>query len=125
MAFPTLTPEELKAIQDKQKEIPIFKQAADHIRDIPKKVYSKTPSILDGMVLLTISFWYFFFTGLAVLFNRKLPKEWLAIGKDLNKGRIARKINPEKTKEAGLIQEKPQFKVVDLETNRPIPVPTV
>jgi hypothetical protein len=73
------------------------------------------PILVDSLVLLTIAFWYFFFTGLAVLFNRKIPTEWLKIATKLSQGKIAKKIANQET-----IKKPSSIKVVDLETQRQI-----
>lgn len=120
MSFPVATPEQLAELA---KHIePPKKKVSTIVTETLKKVAQKTPGIMDGLIVLTISFWYFFFTGIAMLLGRNLPKEWLKIGTDLNRGRIARKISPEK---APIIKEEinPTFKVVDLDTHRPITVP--
>ena len=124
MSFPTYTLEELAEIERiNKKENPFVKQVPTKAVEISRKLVEKTPGVLDGLLLLTIAFWYFFFTGLAVLFGRTLPKEWLKIGVDLNKGKIARKIKPEAITKQDQIAEKPKYKVVDLDSNKPINVP--
>lgn len=73
------------------------------------------PVFIDSLILLTISFWYFFFTGLAILFGRNIPKSWLKIATYLSKGKIAKKIQ-----EMAEAQEKKptKFRVVDLDTRK-------
>lgn len=81
---------------------------------------TKLPPFIDSLTILTIAFWYFFFTGLAVLFNRKLPKEWLRISVYLTKGKVAKRISDMgKAKE----EKANTYKVVDLETRRPLGLP--
>lgn len=80
----------------------------------------KTPVLIDALVILTIAFWFFFFTGLAIVFGRKIPKEWLKIATQLSRGKIAAKV---KGKE--VIKKPSNIRVVDLETHqevRPISV---
>ena len=79
----------------------------------------KTPPLIDSLVLITIAFWYFFFTGIAIARGKSVPKEWMRIATQLSKGRIAKKIR-------GVVEKENQpnkYKVVDIATKRPIPIP--
>lgn len=114
MAFPI--PEKPPKEEEKKKEV---------LQTISKgvsKVSYYAHSFVDSLTLLIIAFLYFFFTGLALLFKRQLPKEWLAIAKDLNKGRVARKIKGMQLEDKPTIKKK--FKIVDLETKKDLPFPT-
>jgi len=81
-------------------------------------VTTKLPPFIDSLIILTISFWYFFFTGLAILFRSPLPKEWLKIGTWLSQGKVAKKIK--ELSEARNDKPTAKYKVVDLETEKPI-----
>lgn len=81
-------------------------------------VQHQAQSWTDSLILLTISFWYFFFTGLALVLSRKLPRGWLQIATTLSKRKIAQKI--EETLEEKVEAKKPRFKVVDLESRSPV-----
>lgn len=73
------------------------------------------PVFIDSLILLTISFWYFFFTGLAILFRSPIPKEWFRIASHLSRGKIAKKIR----EMSEVVEKKPnQYRVVDLETKK-------
>lgn len=127
MAQQTLSPEQYDRIVNANKEKPQVKIAEAVQATKTAVIYATKISIgfLDGLILLVIVFWYFFFTGLCLLFGRKLPKQWLALARDLNGGRIARKV-----KQVGKSQEqvpnggdmnvptikKKRFRVVDLES---------
>ena len=73
------------------------------------------PVFIDSLVLLNITFWYFFFTGLAILFRSPIPKEWMRIATHLTKGKVAKKIRDMSV--ASEMKEN-RFKVVDLESKK-------
>lgn len=110
MAFPVIPEEYLGQFQVEKPAKRIVQTISAGVSSLSKK----TSGLGEFIILFTITFWYFFFTGLAILFGRKLPNQWLRIAKDLNKGRVASKIKPEKP------VEPTKFKVVDLETERPL-----
>lgn len=91
---------------------PVSKRIEHRIQTITKTVL---PPFIDSLILLNIAILYFFFTGLAILFKRDLPKGWLSIATHLTKGKIAKRI-----KDMGETVEKPKtsVKVVDLETGQ-------
>lgn len=78
-------------------------------------VKTKLPPFIDSLILLNIATLYFFFTGLAILMKRDIPKEWMKIATHLTQGKIARKI-----KDMNVEKEKPKksVRVVDLETGQ-------
>lgn len=79
-------------------------------------IRKSSASLTDNLVLLTISFWYFFWTGIAVMRGKKIPKQWLDISTALSKKKIAEKISPPHQIPAVV-----KHRVVDLETNLPLP----
>lgn len=85
------------------------------VEKIVHSVKTKVPMIVDALVLLTIAFWYFFWTGLALVLGRQIPSEWLKIATRLSKDRLSKKI-------ANPVAKKPSFRVVDLETQEPVPL---
>ena len=92
----------------------------EKVKTVYKTIYrglnsatKKIPVLVDALVILTIAFWYFFFTGLAIVLGRRIPKEWMKISSQLSRGKIAAKI---KNKE--VIKKPSTIKVVDLETHR-------
>ena len=99
--------------QEQPKEKIIYKTIQQGLHEIKLKV----PLLVDSLVLLTIAFWYFFFTGIALILGRQLPKSWLNIGTQLPRGRIAQKIQNKE-----VIKKPNSIKVVDLETHKPIPL---
>lgn len=125
MAHETLTPEEYeKAL--KAKENPFVKTVplTEKVNTVTTKVVEKSVGVLDGLTQLTIVFWYFFFTGLALLFKRKLPPTWLRIGTRLDRGVTSHQI-----KKTGLkmdqVKNQPQkthkkYRVVDLDTKKQV-----
>lgn len=80
-------------------------------------VKTKLPPFIDSLILLNIAVLYFFFTGLAILMKRDIPKEWMKIATHLTRGKIARRI-----KDMSEEKEKPKksVRVVDLETGQNI-----
>lgn len=114
MAFPTV-PDHL--IKDMEKIEPSEKIARG-ISKASKRAKDGTNSLVDSLILLIIVFLYFLFTGLALLLGRKLPAKWMKIGYDLEDGKVSKKINEIKT----VVENKrpPSYKVVDLETNKPL-----
>lgn len=77
------------------------------------------PAWFDNLLLFTITFWYFFFTGLAILFRAPIPREWLKIATALSRGKVSKKIQ-EMAEEPKKTPPPVKFKVVDLETSQPI-----
>lgn len=104
-------------LDDIQVENPKVKAISKTIEKAVDSVKKGTPILLDSLVLLTITFWYFFWTGLAILFGKRIPKEWLKIATKLSKEKIAKKISGVET-----IKKPNTFKVVDLETRELIPL---
>lgn len=43
---------------------------------------------LDFIVVFTATFWYFFWTGLAIILKRDIPSKWLAIGYKIDGGKV-------------------------------------
>lgn len=127
MAHKTFTPEEYARIL-KSEENPFAKPTPpEKTQTVKTRVVEKTTGILEGLTALTLVFWYFFFTGLALLFKRKLPAQWLRLGTRLEKGYI-----PHLVKKTGLkieqAKSQPQkihkkYKVVDLDTQKPVKLP--
>ena len=116
MAHPVLefTEEEIKEQKLKQKP-------ARTIERVTTIFKTKLPAFLDSLILLTIVFWYFFLTGLAIIFRAPIPKEWLKIATSLSKGKVAKRIQ-----ELNEVKEAPKaatHRVVDLETHEPITIP--
>lgn len=128
MSHLTYTPEEFEKIT-KSNENPFVqkKPLVEKINTVTTKVIEKSNGILEGLILLTIVFWYFFFTGLALLFKRKLPQGWLRIATRVERGSISHllkktglKIDPT-TSQARKMHQK--YKVVDLDTHKPVKLP--
>lgn len=122
MAFPVIPPEvweRIKAKGEKMSPKSVLTPAFTGV----KTVFTKSGGILDALTLLLIAIIYFFFTGLALVLGRKLPKEWLSIGIKLNRGRIAEKIHNPHAKKTQTVSKTPtKYKVVDLETQKPIKI---
>mgnify|MGYP001567079599 FL=1 len=119
MAYPTVEPEVWEAMKRKL--------TGNTIKTVPQTVVSavkviaeKTGGAFDSLVLLVIALLYFFFTGIALVLGRQLPKEWLAISTALDHGRVSNKIKREQQK-ANKVEQKPtKVRGVDLETQRDI-----
>ena len=129
MSHETFTPEEYEKIL-KSKENPFVSKPTivEKVQSVSKVVVGKSAGFLEGIISLTIVFWYFFFTGLAILCKRPMPKEWIKIMTRLDKGIVSSKI-----KNTGLkmqqVKTQPQkihknYKVVDLDTAKTVKLPT-
>lgn len=117
MATPTLTPEEYNKIKNANKKTP--DKVIERVQYVTKEISKKASGFLEGFTFLIMVILYFFFTGLAITFGRRLPKFWEEIGKSLEGGRISQKIN-EKAKENEIKQKAGKIKIVDLETGQSI-----
>lgn len=113
MAHQVLDPENAQKILEAKKKNPskVFER-------VIIKTKTMIPPVIDALILLTICFWYFFFTGLAILFRAPIPKEWLKIAQNLSKGKIAKKI--QNLSDVEPEQKKSAVKIMDLETNSPL-----
>lgn len=121
MAHPVISdPEVLAKIEENR-----AKKEPKVVERITTVFKTKLPSVVDSLVLLTISFWYFFFTGLAILFRAPIPKEWLRIATSLSRGRMAKKIaDLGVARDDSVKVQKNTHRIIDLETQKPItPIP--
>ncbi len=119
MAFKTVPEKYLGEFNKKKAK----QKTSEMITSVTSRSKEATHRLTDSLVLLTISFWYFFFTGLAIILKRDVPKEWFRIGKDINRGRIARKIKNlplESHPEGSEPGKARKFKVVDIDTKQPL-----
>jgi hypothetical protein len=90
-------------------------------KSLPERVEGlkkSTGTLSDSLVLLTISFWYFFWTGLAVVLGKSIPSEWMSLSKQIAKKKIADKIDP--LVEPKIEKTPVHHRVVDLETQLPV-----
>ncbi len=120
MAHPTISQEEFDSIQNANRRelIEKVKQEERSPGVILQKVRVKSVSLVEALTHLTVCFWYFFFTGLCVLFGRQMPKEWLGFISDYKtKKETKHKVEEQRQEETA----KPKkFRVVDIETHRPL-----
>lgn len=114
MANPTLTPQEYAAIQDANKAKPKPKEV---VKYITKELPQKLSTFFESLAYLIIVFLYFFFTGMAILFKRKLPDFWVSLAKDIEGGRMVAKIESVK-KAVELKKRASKARIVDLETSK-------
>ena len=117
MSYPTVPDHMMKEMRAAK---PVQK-AVDTAMRRTRAVGKATTGFMDSLAFLIIAALYFFFTGLCLLLNRKLPRKWLQIGVDLDAGRISRKI--EKKKE--VIEKTDQvpeakYKIVDIDSKKPV-----
>lgn len=100
---------------------PQSKKVIRVIERVVEKTKETLPKLVDSIVLITIAFWYFLFTGLAILFRSPIPKDWLKIAVYLSKGKVAKKI-----KDISVASEQRKsvatHRVVDIESKRTIPM---
>lgn len=99
-----------------KEEESVVKKPVAVVKQVVNTIQAKTPPLVDSLVLLIIAFWYFFFTGLAIVFKRPIPKEWMKIATHLSKGRIVKKVRGVEDQ----VVKPPKFRIMDLETKRPI-----
>ncbi len=118
MASPTLTPQEYQDRQNANKIVPP-KKVKEVIKYISKDVPQKLSTLFESLAYLIVITLYFFFTGLALLLNRKLPPFWTDLAKHLEAGSIAEKIQ-EVEKSTQIKKRAGKARVVDLETNEVI-----
>lgn len=111
MAHPVIDPEQIPKPEGKSK--------VQVMKEIVTVTKERVPVIVDSLVLITIAFWYYFFTGLAIILRSPIPKEWLQIGTHISGGKLAQKVAGMKEV---MEERKPKnsFRVVDLETKRNI-----
>lgn len=117
MSHPTLTPLEYKAIQDANKKVP--QKVTEKINYITKEVSKRSTGFVEGLAFVLMVFFYFFFTGLAILFKRKLPKFWEEMGSSLEGGRITQKVQ-DVVKQTDIKKKAGKMRIVDLETGQSI-----
>ena len=129
MSHETFTPEEYERIL-KSKENPFVQKqtVTESIQKVSRVVGEKSFGFLDGLISLTIVFWYFFFTGLAILCKKPMPKQWIKIMTRLDRGIVSSKIKKtglridQVKSQAQKIHKK--YKVVDLDTAKTVKLPT-
>lgn len=98
------------------------KQKVSVIERVRTVIKTKLPPFTDTLVLLTIAFWYFFWTGFAIVLGREIPKEWLRIATHLSRGKIAKRVHEMKEAQDEPVKPSNGFRVVDLDTKRPVPL---
>lgn len=123
MAFPTIPD---RYLDDFPKE-PLKEKIKDTVVVAASKVNTGIGNILDFFILLIAATFYYFFTGLAIVLNRKLPPQWLRLGTHLGMSRVTSIIKNTPQKRFGEVSgtrntPKRQFKVVDIDTKRPFKV---
>ena len=123
MAQPVITPAEFAAIQESNRRALEKKEApAKVVRTIVTVTKTLSYGLAETIALSVFILVYFTFTGLAILFNRKMPKEWLDLMKSPRVKGIATKVAKKTTQNEAseeVVQAKPsknKYKVVDLET---------
>lgn len=104
-------------LNDYQEETPKEKVVYKTIQQGLHELKIKVPIFVDALTLFIIAFWYFFFTGIAIVLGKQLPKEWLKIATRLAGEKLSRKIAGKE-----VIKKPNSIKVVDIETQRPIPL---
>lgn len=115
MAFPVIPEEMLEKFQPKPG---VGEKTTEVIREVVVKSGKAITGLSETLLLLVIASWYFFFTGLALLFGKKLPKQWMDIATHISKEKLPRVIQnkPEETVSKPITK----YKIVDLDTNQPL-----
>lgn len=91
------------------------------------KVNNGVGKVLDFLIVLTAAFWYYFFTGIAIARGKRVPIQWMKLGTHLGMARVSSRIRSTTQKrlsEELASQNAPKrvFKVVDIDTKRPMKV---
>lgn len=123
MSHETFTPEEYAKILKSDEITKLFKKenVATTLSDVVKKTPEKVRGMVETLTDFVLVFFYFMFTGLAILFRSPIPKGWLNIVQRLNNSRINQRID--KVSEIKKEVKKPQYKVVDLDTHKSVRLP--
>lgn len=72
---------------------------------------SNRTGLLDFLVVITATFWYFFWTGLAIILKRDIPTKWLSIGYKIDGGKVIKNM-----KKAVLKDGKDKVSTIRVET---------
>lgn len=123
MAFPVIPEKYLDEFPKETKK----EKMKESISVAATKVSHGVADVLDFFIVLTAAFWYYFFTGFAILLKRKIPKEWMKLGTQLGMTRVTSRIknasqNRTQKEVASKIASKRRFKVLDVDTKRPFKV---
>lgn len=93
-------------------------------RELSKKVnevLAGTPArpfgLYDFLITITVAFWYFFLTGLAIVFKRDIPAKWLSIGFKLDGGNIVKNMKKKVLKD--LPKKESSLRVEDIHKTPP------
>lgn len=116
MAFPIVeeTPKDTPVAETKERVV-------EHITKVIERIPSATTNFIEALTTFIIAFWYFSLTPIVILFKGKnVPKEWLDLATKINKERIAKKIEPPVAPTPEPVKNK--YKVVDLDTKKPVPI---
>ena len=97
------------------------------VKSVPKAVSNTLRTVTrkaNGFFIelgwLTVVVTYFIFTGLAILFNRTLPKPWLDLLPVMGGKKVAEKIVDHIPAPPKKVKEQKRTKIVDLETGETI-----
>ena len=71
-------------------EIPTVKKAGEIVNKLLTGSKRKAFGFYDFIVLLFVSTLYFFFTGLALVLGRTVPRKWLEMGYTLGDGKAVK-----------------------------------
>ena|SRR5687767_7106659 len=117
MAFP------VKLFQipvSKAKDRAIF--VATRLSNTLKKLYENLKALLHYLSWYILVLMYLLFTGLAILLGRKIPTQWMKLLPLMGGKKIADKLNEKVVaKDTDVpIKPKPKFRVMDIETKKPI-----
>lgn len=123
MAFPVI-PE--KYLGEFPKET-VKEKAKEAMATVANKTSVGFGNFFDFLIVLTVAFWYYFFTGLAIVCKRDIPKPWLRLGTHLGMYRVTSRLKKSLSRASGEVlalkdQPKKTFKVVDIDTKRPMKV---
>ena len=115
MSHQTLTKKEFEAIAQVEKKKP--EKVVERITTIIKKVPQISINFVDSLAFLVVASIYFFFTGLAILFGRPIPKFWIDLSKIVETHRIKDKIT-EKVERNKIKDRAGKIRIVDIESGQ-------
>lgn len=123
MAFPVIPEEMLDKFPTKETK----EKVKETVVAAASKISTGTASILDFLLILIVATLYYFFTGLAIVLNRNIPYHWLRLGTHLGMKKVSsivKNASQNALQKAVATKNAPKrvFKVVDIDTKRPLKV---
>lgn len=103
----------------KQDPKAVKKPIIQHIKDVMSGTTTHPFGFYDFVIVGTASFFYFFFTGIAVARGKPINPKWLSIGYKINGGKVISGIKKKVIKEPETVPNSIKVETI----NKPIPQP--